>query len=597
MKKSYWLVAMMFVLAMFLAACGGDDSEEQGNEDEGTEEESSDESSEEGTEEESSEEGSEEASGDGEPVDGGTLIYAIDSEPSGPLDINFYRSSTEAEINQFVQEGFIEYDEEFNPIPHLAEWETEDQKTYNFTIKEGVKWHNGDELTVNDWVFAIETLAHPDYTGPRWANVQTIEGAADFREGNAEEISGLNVKSDYEIEITFDKARVNNLLNLWTNPMNQTAFEGIEVAEMEESAPSMTEIVGTGPFKVKNTSAGEYYELEKNEDYWQGEPHLDGLTVRVVANTSVIGALENGEVDMVPVHPTQGKEADALDNVSVITYPGVSYYYVGFKLGVFDKEAGEIVEDKEKYSNKKLRQALWHAIDREQWIETFFGGYGKTLNAPIPTSHWIAADNDDLKQYEYSTEKAKELLAEAGYEDTNGDGFVEDPEGNEFVLSFSHYDTGNPSFETRAQALVQQWEAVGVKSELEMVEVQNYYEMIENDDPAIEAFFGGWSVGADPDPTALWASDQLWNYPRFNNEEADQLLEDALDVEVVGDDKDKRKDVYTEWQKLVNEEAPALIIGELEEVYAVNERVGGLEYDVTGFNNAMNWFVTDGADK
>lgn len=61
--------------------------------------------------------------------------------------------------------------------------------------------------------------------------------------------------------------------------MNQTAFEGIEVAEMEESAPSMTEIVGTGPFKVKNTSAGEYYELEKNEDYWQGEPHLDGLTV------------------------------------------------------------------------------------------------------------------------------------------------------------------------------------------------------------------------------------------------------------------------------------------------------------------------------
>lgn len=131
------------------------------------------------------------------------------------------------------------------------------------------------------------------------------------------------------------------------------------------------------------------------------------MTVRVVANTSVIGALENrAKLTWFQFTQLKDKEADALDNVSVITYPGVSYYYVGFKLGVFDKEAGEIVEDKEKYSNKKLRQALWHAIDREQWIETFFGGYGKHLTHPIPTSHWIAADNDDLKQYEYSTEKS-----------------------------------------------------------------------------------------------------------------------------------------------------------------------------------------------
>lgn len=594
MKKSYWLVAMMLVLALFLAACGGDDSEEQ-SEEEGTEEDSSEEES---TEEESeeTEEESEEAAGDG-PVQGGTLVYAIDSEPSGPLDINFYGSATEAEINQFVQEGFIEYDEEFNPIPHLAEWETEDEQVFNFKIQEGVKWHNGDELTVHDWVFALETLAHPDYTGPRWSNVQTVEGAVDFRNGDADEISGLNVISDYEIEITFDQPRVNNLINLWTYPMNQSHFEGIEVAEMEESPQAQTEIVGTGPFVMVNSSAGEYYELEKNPDYWQGEPNLDGLTVRVVANTSVIGALENEEIDMVPLHPTQGEEAGTLENVEVITYPGVSFYYVGFKLGVFDNDAKEIVEEKDKYANKQLRQALWHAIDREEWIDAFFGGYGKVLNAPIPTSHWIAADNSELNQYEYDPEKAKELLEEAGYVDVNDDGFVEDPDGNEFVVNFSHYDTGNPTFETRAQAIVQYWQDVGVNAELTMVEVSNYYDMIDNDDPAIEAYFAGWSVGADPDPTALWGSDQLWNQPRWNNEESDQLMADALDVDIVGGDDDKRLEIYTEWQQLFNEEAPGLIITELEEVYAVNNRVGGLEYDVTGFNNAMNWYVTDGADK
>src|SRR5699024_4114500 len=158
---------------------------------------------------------------------GGTLVYALDTAPDGIFNVNFYGNATDAEVIEFFDDGLIKYDEELKPEPNIASWETDDNKVYTFKFKEGVKWHNGEELTVHDWVFALETIAHPDYDGPRYANVENIEGASEVHEGKADSISGLNVINDYEIEITFDKARVNNLENLWTYPLSRKEFEGI----------------------------------------------------------------------------------------------------------------------------------------------------------------------------------------------------------------------------------------------------------------------------------------------------------------------------------------------------------------------------------
>lgn len=577
-KPFYWVAAMLLIMSLFLAACNSGEEEAgaaDGDDKEAAETEGSD--------------GGEEAA----PQEGGTLVYALDAAPEGLFHWNWYGIQTDAEVLDLFDDNLIEYDEELKPIPNIADWETEDNKVFTFKFKEGVKWHNGDELTVHDWVFSLETLAHPDYEGPRYTNVQTVEGAEAFRNGEADSISGLEVINDYEIKITFDKARVNNLLNLWTYPMNQSEFEGIEVADMEGSDPVRRTPVGTGPFKVNKVVSGESVELVANEDYWQGKPNLDKIIVKVIDSTAVTGALQNEEVDVVSVHPTIGGDVEAMENVDLVTAPGLSYYYVGFKLGKFDNDKKEVVEQKEKYANKELRQAMMHAINREEWIEAFFGGYGDVVNRPVPTAHWIAAENDNLNTYPYDPEKAKEILDEAGYVDTNDDGFREDPNGDEFVVNFSHYATGNPTFESRAKALTQYWEEVGLKSTLEMIEVNQYYDMIEKDNENMEAFFGGWGYGADPDPSGLWKSDQLWNYPRWVNEESDQLLEDALDVEAVGTDEAKRKELYVEWQKIVNEELPMLFITELQEIYGMNKRVGGLTLDVSGMNSAHEWFVTE----
>ncbi|TRZ35780.1 oligopeptide ABC transporter substrate-binding protein [Niallia circulans] len=562
MKKN-WIVltAFMLILSAFLAACSGDGEKTSTNEGNAT----------------------------GEPQDGGTLVYSLDSAPEGLFNWSFYANATDAEVMEFFDESLIDYDENLKPQPNIASWKTEDNKVYTFTFKEGVKWHNGEELTVNDWVFALETLADKDYDGPRYTNVQTIEGAPAYHDGSADSISGIKIIDDYNIEITFDKARVNNLENVWTYAMPAKEFEGIAVKDMASSEQVRTKPVGLGPFKVKNIVPGESVEFERFDDYFNGKPHLDGVVLKVIDPSLTIGELQNNTLDMTAFHPSIKADIEALDNVKIEQYPGLSYYYIGFRLGTWD--GSKNVMNEPKYQDLKLRQAMYYAMNRDEWNEAFFYGVGKTVNTPVPSNHWISADNSELEQFKYDPEKAKSLLDEAGYKDIDGDGFREDPNGDPFTVKFSHYATNNPTFETRAQAIVQYWEEVGLKTELSMTDVNLYYDQIEKADKSIEVFFGGWSTGTDPDPSGLWRSDALWNYSRWVSEKSDKLLDDALDVSIVGTDQEKRKELYVEWQKQFMEELPALPVAELDEVMALNKRVQGVTFDVSGKNRPNEWWI------
>ncbi|WP_251032185.1 oligopeptide ABC transporter substrate-binding protein [Mesobacillus foraminis] len=564
-KPLLWFAVLVMSMSAFLAACSGG---EKSNTDDKKDN----------------------AADDSKPQDGGTMTYALDTEFKGLLNWNFYDTDGDDDIIQLFDDPLIDYDENLKAVPNIASWETDDNQNYTFTFEKGVKWHNGEELTVHDWVFALETIASIGGEHQRWSNVNTIEGAKEFNEGKADAISGLEAVDDYTIKIKFDKARVNNLENVWAYPLSRKEFEGVAPKDMAASEQVRSKPVGTGPFKVSKVIPGESVELVRNEEYWKGKPHLKKIIVKVIDSSLTTGELKNGTVDMTPFHPTVLPEVEALNNVEVIRYPGLSYYYVGFKLGTYDGK--KVNMNIKKYQNTKLRQAMLYAINREEWVAAFFSGLGKPVNRPLPTAHWIAADNGDMPvQYEFDVEKAKALLDEAGYKDTDADGFREDPNGKEFVVKFSHYATGNPTFEARAKALTQYWEEIGLKTKLQMVDVNLYYDQLEKDDPSLEVFFGGWGTGTDPDPLPLWGDDTVWNYPRWVNEEAQELLEDAVDISVVGTDTEKRKQLYADWQKIFNEEVPALPILELDEVMAVNERVEGVIFDVSGPNSAHEWWV------
>lgn len=524
------------------------------------------------------------------PQEGGTLIFALDSEFKGLLDVNFYDSAVDGDILNFTTDGLLKYDENLQIQPHIATWETEDNQHYSFTFQQGVKWHDGEELTVHDWVFALETIAKIGGSHQRYVNVSPIVGVKEFSEGTADSISGIEIIDDYNINITLDMPRVNNLENLWTNPMSRTAFAGINPGDMEASAAVRTNPVGLGPFKITRVIPGESVELERHEEYWQGKPHIEKIIVKVINPSLTVGELENGTIDITPFHPTILSDIQSLENVKFVEQPGLTYYYIGFKLGHWDGEKN--VMDNPKYQNKDLRKAMYYALNREEWVDAFFSGLGTPVNRPMPTNHWIAASDDELpNNYTYDPEKAKELLDQAGYVDVNGDGFREDPEGNEFVIKFGHYATSNPTFEARATAITQYWNDVGLKTELVMPDSNLYYDMLDNDDPSIEVFYAGWGTGSDPDPIPLWATEAFWNHPRWVNEKNDQLMKDAVDINVVGTDTELRKSLYVEWQANFNEELPGLPIMELNDPYALTERVQGVTFSVSGLNSAHEWWL------
>ncbi|WHY87757.1 ABC transporter substrate-binding protein [Neobacillus novalis] len=570
-RSMLMLAALMLVLSAFLAACSGG-GEKAGTKDKEKEKDKP-------------------ASGEtaDKPQDGGTLVYALDSAPEGKFNFSFYGTATDAEVMDFFDENLIKFDDKLQAQPHIASWKTEDNKVYDFEIKKGVKWHNGDELSVKDWEFALKVVADKDYEGPRFENVVNIVGAQDYHDGKAQEISGIKVVDDYNIQITFDKARVNNLENLWTYPMNRSEFKGLAVKDMMSSEQVRTKPVGLGPFKVAKIVPGESVEMERFDDYFGGKPHMDKVVLKVIDPSLSVGELKNGTLDMTSFHPSIIDEVKKLDNVDAVTYPGLSYYYVGFRLGTWD--GSKNVMNEQKYQNIKLREAMYYAINREEWVKAFFFGVGKPVNRPVPTNHWIAADNNDLEQFEYNPEKAKQLLDEAGYKDVDGDGFREDPNGKKFVVNFAHYATQNPTFESRAKALTQYWEEVGLKSKLTMTDANLYYDMLEKADKSMEVFFGGWSTGTDPDPTPLWSSKAVWNYPRWVNADSDKLLDQAIDMSVVGTDADKRKGLYVDWQKLFMKELPALPIAELEETMAVSKRVQDVKFSVAGMNRPNEWWI------
>ncbi|WP_086428022.1 oligopeptide ABC transporter substrate-binding protein [Staphylococcus cornubiensis] len=529
---------------------------------------------------------------------GGTLTVGIAEPPEGNFQSIFAGSTGDSNVIDFFNDSLIDVGDDLQVKPKILSWEKDknDDLKYTFKVKKGIKWQDGNPFTINDWIFTLETLADPDYDGPRYSGVAVIQGAEEKRNGEADSISGIKKIDDYTAEITFKAHKANNLLELWTSaPISEKVFKDIPVKDMAKSDAVRKNPIGIGPYKVKRIVDGESVELVKNKDYWRGEPNIDNINLRVVEQTSMTQALENGDIDMATITAPIAKEIkdSGSENLQLLQAPSTSYAIVGFVLNDYDKKAQKIGKERPKYQDKKLRQAMAYAINRKEWIDAFYYGYGKPLNGLIPSAHWSGAKEGDVKEYTYDVDKAKKLLDEAGYKDKDGDGFREDPQGKPFVVNLKHYAGSNPTFEPRTAALKGYWEKVGLKTKVEMEEFGKYSSDLEKSSKDMEVYFRTWQQGADPDPSELYKSTALWNESRYNNPKADKILEEAVDTKVVGDDNEKRKEKYLAWQKIMAEDVPVIPIVELEDVTAVNSRVKNFEVSLKGTNPIYEWSVED----
>lgn len=517
-------------------------------------------------------------------IDGGVLKVAlVASSPfAGVMNICFYEDNYDSQLLGWFAEAMINYDENFVADQEgVCTYEYDvDAKTITLHMREGVKWHDGETVTLDDLVFAYEVICHPDYQGLRYGESEiNIVGVEEYHNGTADTITGLELSED-EMTLTMHfKDFYPSILvgGFWANPLPRHYFAGIEVKDMAAHEKSRSKPIGFGPFKLKNLVPGESVEFERFDDYWLGRPKLDGVVVEVVAPELVPTAMQEGRFDIAAFSVQQYPDYKNPTNYQYVGDVQTVFSYTGFKLGKWDAEKNENIYDpNSKMADVKLRQAIGYAIDNKTLGETLYNGL-RFMATTIITPRHGSYQNKELEGYVYNPEKAKVLLDEAGYKDIDGDGFRESPNGEQFTITWATMDGENA--ETYAQFKLQCWAEVGLRVELyngRLTEFNAFYEAVEADDPAIDMYDGAWQTGFDPNPVALWGRFSPANYTRYTDASFDKIIDDISSDKAW--DNDFLIQRYRDWQEAFFEQAPVIPTLWRIELDAVNNRVKNYQY-------------------
>lgn len=579
MKKWYKLLGLTAAASLALVACGNSDSDS----------ETADSSSSSESGEVVAPELATTVDNEGDAIDGGTLQVGLvtDSPFQGIFSWEFYEDAYDAKIMDFGFESLFGTDDDFQIDDSGKATLALDQENNKATItlKEGLKWSDGEPLTAEDVIYSYEVIGHPDYTGIRYdGTFQNVVGMEEYHSGEADTISGITQVDDVTVEIEFQEVSPSMLQaggGVWSYAMPKHYLEDVPVAELASSEKIRSTPVGDGPFRITKVTPGESVEYEANEYYWQGEPKLDNVVVEVVPSSSIVPALENGTYDVALSMPTDLYASYAeLPGYTLLGREELSYTYIGFKLGKWDAEAGEVVYDEDaKMADKSLRQAMGYAIDNDAVAQRFYNGLRSNANTVIPPVFGsFGATTEEVPGYYYDADKANQLLDDAGYVDTDNDGIREDSDGEPLQINFASMEGGETA-EPIAQYYIQAWKEVGLDVQLtdgRLLEFNSFYDRIEADDENIDIYQAAWGTGSDPAPNGLYARNSAFNFTRWATEENDQFMADFTSAEAF--DEEFQRNTFVEWQKYFSEEAPVIPTLFRQEVMPVNNRVKHYDY-------------------
>lgn len=525
---------------------------------------------------------------EGEPIEGGTLNYALvsDSTFSGVLNNMLYTGQPDGEIISFFNPGLYGYDENFTiDNSGFADIEMDPENSQvTITIPEGHTWHDGEEITIDDVIFPYYVVGNPDYTGIRYgSDFQNVVGMEEYHNGDAEEISGLERVDDYTLTVTYNTFN-NSMLQAGGGVSSYIEPEHllgeVPVAEFEDSEYVRTNPVGFGPFKVESITPGEAVTLTAFDEYYDGRPNIDEMIIEVVNPSTIVSELKAGNYDIASLPADQYETYSDATNFTPVGFLENAITYIGFKQGTWDEENGEVLPDPERVtSNKALRQAMAYAIDNNAIATQFYYGLRQNANSHI-TPNFTEYHNTEQEGYTFDPERSQQLLAEAGFVDTDGDGFVEDPNGEPFTLGFASM-SGGETAEPIAQYYIQSWQQVGINVELvdgQLMEFNSFYERLESDDPAIDVFQAAFGVGGDPNPSGLYGRSASFNYTRWATEEHDELLA-AIESEESFDE-EFRQQAFYDWQTYMIEEVPTIPTLFRYTLTAVNNRVSQWDTEI-----------------
>jgi len=557
------------------------------------------------------------------PTVGGDYTEGLIGAPRYINPLLSQTNDVDADISRLIFSGLLRYDRELQLAPDLAShWEkTEDQKTYTFTLKENIKWHDGRPLTADDVVFTFQSLKDPDFKSPLLISFRGVE---------IEKVNDLTVKFILpEAYPSFLEVLTAGILpeHIW--------------GEIPPINANLTEYnlkpIGSGPWKFKSLTKDQLgniksYTLTPASDYYGPKPYLEKIILKFYPNfETAISALKNNSVEGISFLPKELK--NQLNGQKNLNYH--SFYLPQYTAVFFNQKENEILKD------KAVRKALALSIDKSKILSEALQLEGEIINGPILP---IFIEQPPDKKINFDSSQANSVLEEAGWKkispqeyeeliktqtaestdqaseepenENNQDSTATDQLNNEDnqqattetepLLSFYRQKENNilavtlttvnqPENIKAAELIKDFWQTIGIKVDLQIVEGSKVSrEIIKPRNYQILLF--GIIVGSNPDPYPFWHSSQIQdpglNLALFANREVDKLLEEAKKT----DDPVKQQENYQRFQDILTSEIPAIFLHTPTYTHVVDQKIKGLNIDriivpADRFNNLEDWYV------
>jgi peptide/nickel transport system substrate-binding protein len=473
------------------------------------------------------------------------------------------------DVAGYIYNGLIKYDGDLNLVGDLAEsWEiSPDGLTITFKLRKGVKWQDGAPFTAQDVMFTYQLMVDP--------KTPTAYGE-DYKQ-----VKKAEVLDDYTFRVTYPQPFA-PALGSWTLAiLPKHLLEGQDITK----SPLARHPIGTGPFKFREWRTGDKIILSYNPDYFEGRPYLNGYIYLVKPDQATMFLeLKAGNIDRMGLTPLQDKRqteyAKFQETFNKYKYVSFAYTYLGYNL-----------ED-QRFADRRVRQALTYAINKKEIVDGVLLGLGQEATGPYKPGTWFS--NPNVPRFDYNPEKAKALLAEAGWH-PNSQGILEkDGKPFEFTILTNQ---GNDLRVRTGEIIQRRLRDVGILVKIRTVEWAAFLKEFI-DKGRFEAVLLGWTTGQDPDAFDVWHSSKTkpgeLNFIHYNNPEVDRLLEEGRHTF----DREKRRQAYFRFQEILAEDQPYTFLFVPDALPAVHKRFHGIKPAPAGINyNFPKWYVPKGEQK
>lgn len=499
----------------------------------------------------------------------GYLVAALNADIQ-TADVQKTSKDYEVPFNIFDRLVDVEVGTDGNSkiVPSLAEsWDiSDDGLEYTFHLRQGVKFHNGNDFTAEDVAYTFHRMLTVE-GGVNTEFIDQIKGADELLAGETDTLEGVEVVDDYTIKVTLKEPFAGFLASISSPGVSIYDSEATEAAgDQFGMDPAVT--VGTGPFEFSSWSFNNQLVLTRNEDYWKGASGLPGVVIKIIPDTETQSMMfESGELDILDLDYA----ADSVDRFTE-TYPdqivqgprvGIVYFTMNF--------------NKEPFQDVRVRKAVQMSIDRQAILDALYGGRGQVEQGIFP--HGLIGFNPDQEEIKYDPEAAKALLAEAGY----ADGF-----DMKIAADSSASDTMTMALEIVSDQLAE----VGIRAEIKNYDESTWLETRKSGE--LGSFISTWSADYnDPDN---------FIYTFFGNEEKTRIrsinypdtevMERVAKARTIVNEDERLAEYKALEEKIIHEDAAWVPMFSRLHLFAVSKRVQGFAPLWSGLSDQLFYNIS-----